>query len=182
MLDDRRVTGLSAGLDPATIDAVVFDIGGVFVIRHHEPIRRGLGRAGFELPEDPEVYHRAHHVAVRAMSDLVAEVIRTPAAAELSFSDDPLRMLRAARFASQLGFVPAPEVVTAMRAMAPRLEIFSAERIRDELVKLLLTDDPPKHTRVRAVVSNALSPKALNHMAENFRADARALVNSLKAN
>ncbi|HOC14359.1 MAG TPA: CCA tRNA nucleotidyltransferase [Propionicimonas sp.] len=76
------------------------------------------------------------------MSDLVAEVIRTPAAAELSFSDDPLRMLRAARFASQLGFVPAPEVVTAMRAMAPRLEIISAERIRDELVKLLLTDDP----------------------------------------
>ena len=74
MLDDRRVTGPSPGLDPAAIDAVVFDIGGVFVIRHHEPIRRGLGRAGFELPEDPELYHRAHHVAVRAMSDLVAEL------------------------------------------------------------------------------------------------------------
>ena len=46
--------------------------------------------------------------------------------------------------------------------------------------ELLLTDDPPKHTRVRAVISNALSPKALNHMAENFRHDARALVDSLK--
>lgn len=46
--------------------------------------------------------------------------------------------------------------------------------------ELLLTDDPPKHTRVRAVISNALSPKALNHMAENFRLDARALVDSLK--
>jgi len=47
--------------------------------------------------------------------------------------------------------------------------------------ELLLTDDPPKHTKVRAVISNALSPKALGHMAENFRRDARALVDSLKA-
>jgi cytochrome P450 len=47
--------------------------------------------------------------------------------------------------------------------------------------ELLLTDDPPKHTRVRAVISNALSPKALNHMAENFRRDARALVSGLKS-
>ena len=46
--------------------------------------------------------------------------------------------------------------------------------------ELLLTDDPPKHTRVRAVVSNALSPKALNHMAENFRRDARAIVAGLR--
>ncbi|MFZ0529337.1 MAG: CCA tRNA nucleotidyltransferase [Propionicimonas sp.] len=76
------------------------------------------------------------------LGDLLAGVIRTPAAAELSFSDDPLRILRAARFTSQLGFVPAPEVVVAMREMAPRLEIVSPERIRDELVKLLLTDNP----------------------------------------
>jgi len=76
------------------------------------------------------------------LADLVAEVIRTPAAAELSFSDDPLRMLRAARFTSQLGFVPASDVVAAMREMGQRLEIVSAERIRDELVKLLLTDNP----------------------------------------
>ena len=76
------------------------------------------------------------------LGDLVTGLIRTPAAAELSFSDDPLRMLRAARFASQLGFAPAPDVVAAMSSMAARIGIVSAERIRDELTKLLLSDDP----------------------------------------
>ena len=76
------------------------------------------------------------------LADLVTGVIRTPAAAELSFSDDPLRMMRAARFVSQLGFHPDPDVVAAMTQMASRITIVSAERIRDELVKLLLTDNP----------------------------------------
>lgn len=74
--------------------------------------------------------------------DLEQLAIRTPAAPELSFSDDPLRMMRAARFASQLSFRPAADVVAAMTAMADRISIVSAERIRDELVKLLLTDNP----------------------------------------
>ena len=65
-----------------------------------------------------------------------------PATPESSFSDDPLRMMRAARFVAQLGFRPAPEVVAAMRDMADRISIISAERIRDELKKLLLTDRP----------------------------------------
>ena len=76
------------------------------------------------------------------LRDLAAQVIRTPAAAELSFSDDPLRMMRAARFASQLGFEPDSDVVVAMTAMASRITIVSAERVRDELTKLLLTDNP----------------------------------------
>ncbi len=76
------------------------------------------------------------------LDDLDAGLIRTPAAPELSFSDDPLRMMRAARFASQLGFRPTPDVVEAMREDAERIQIVSAERIRDELVKLLLTDNP----------------------------------------
>mgnify|MGYP000844082521 FL=1 len=76
------------------------------------------------------------------LSDLDARVLRTPASEELSFSDDPLRMMRAARFSSQLGFVPAPGVVAAMREMAERLSIVSAERVRDELVKLVLSDAP----------------------------------------
>ncbi len=76
------------------------------------------------------------------LGDLAAGLIATPAAAELSFSDDPLRMLRAARFTSQLGFRPDTDVVAAMTAMASRITIVSAERIRDELVKLLLTEDP----------------------------------------
>lgn len=80
MLDDRTTADAGmAGtpdhphLDPAGVDAVVFDIGGVFTVRHPDPVREGMLAAGFELPADPELYRRAHHVAVRAMSDLLAE-------------------------------------------------------------------------------------------------------------
>jgi poly(A) polymerase len=71
------------------------------------------------------------------LSDLRAKVLRTPGRPEDSFSDDPLRMLRAARFAAQLGFSVHPDVVDAMSRMAGRIEIVSAERIRDELSKLV---------------------------------------------
>jgi poly(A) polymerase len=71
------------------------------------------------------------------LDDLAARRLRTPGRPEDSFGDDPLRMLRVARFAAQLGFVPAPEVVDAMTAMAGRLEIVSAERVREELAKLV---------------------------------------------
>lgn len=74
--------------------------------------------------------------------DLAHRVLRTPGTPEESFSDDPLRMLRAARFAAQLGFEVDPAVVAAMRGMAERIQIISAERVRDELVKLLLAPDP----------------------------------------
>ncbi|MGW1072143.1 CCA tRNA nucleotidyltransferase [Streptomyces sp. NPDC002537] len=76
------------------------------------------------------------------LEDLAARVLRTPGTPEESFSDDPLRMMRAARFAAQLDFEVAPEVVTAMTDMAGRLEIVSAERVRDELNKLILSDHP----------------------------------------
>ena len=74
--------------------------------------------------------------------DLAQRVLRTPGTPEDSFSDDPLRMMRAARFAAQLGFEVAPEVVEAIRAMAERIEIISAERVRDELVKLVCAPYP----------------------------------------
>ncbi|WP_141016015.1 CCA tRNA nucleotidyltransferase [Nocardioides sambongensis] len=74
--------------------------------------------------------------------DLATGVLRTPGRPEDSFSDDPLRMMRAARFAAQLGFTVAPEVVAAMTAMADRIEIISAERVRDELVKLISAPQP----------------------------------------
>ncbi|MGH3262225.1 MAG: CCA tRNA nucleotidyltransferase, partial [Trebonia sp.] len=70
------------------------------------------------------------------------KVIRTPGRPEDSFSDDPLRILRAARFTARLGFGVADEVQAAMRAMGSRLSIVSAERIADELTKLMLTDMP----------------------------------------
>ncbi len=76
--------------------------------------------------------------------DLAHQVLRTPGRPEDSFSDDPLRMMRAARFAAQLGFSVAPEVVAAMTAMAGRIEIVSAERVRDELVKLVCAPHPRK--------------------------------------
>ncbi|MFZ8926428.1 MAG: CCA tRNA nucleotidyltransferase, partial [Candidatus Nanopelagicales bacterium] len=76
------------------------------------------------------------------MADLAAGILRTPITPEESFGDDPLRMMRAARFVSQLGFTIDDPVLTAMTAMAPRLEIVSAERIRDELSKLLLSARP----------------------------------------
>ncbi len=76
------------------------------------------------------------------VADLASSVLRTPRAPEESFSDDPLRMLRAARFLAGYGLTPEPALVGAVTEMAGRLEIVSAERIRDELCKLLVVEDP----------------------------------------
>ncbi|MGZ4611590.1 MAG: CCA tRNA nucleotidyltransferase [Kineosporiaceae bacterium] len=76
------------------------------------------------------------------LDDLVAGRLRTPGTAEESFSDDPLRMMRAARFAAQLGFAVVPDVVAAMTAMAKRIEIVAAERVRTELEKTVLAHRP----------------------------------------
>ena len=93
------------------------------------------------------------------LTDLARRVIRTPGTPTSSFSDDPLRMMRAARFVAQLEFVPAPEVVAAMRNMADRISIISAERIRDELSKLLLTDRP--RPGLDLLVSTGLAARVL---------------------
>ena len=90
------------------------------------------------------------------MRDLAEGVLRTPGMPEESFTDDPLRMMRAARFVSQLGFDIAPEVLQAMAAMADRLEIVSAERIRDEFTKLLLGRHPRRGLEV--LVQTGLAP------------------------
>jgi poly(A) polymerase len=74
--------------------------------------------------------------------DLMRKVLRTPLAPEISFSDDPLRMLRAARFVAGYDLQPTEELIQAVTAMAARLEIVSAERIRDELDKLMTLDHP----------------------------------------
>ena len=73
---------------------------------------------------------------------LTEKVLRTPGPPEQSFGDDPLRILRAARFAAKLGFTVADDVRAAMTDQAGRLEIVSAERITSELTKLMLTPDP----------------------------------------
>ncbi len=76
------------------------------------------------------------------LADLAQRRLRTPLSPEISFGDDPLRMLRAARFVATLGFEPDPELLAAIEQMRDRLQIISAERIRDELSKLMLADDP----------------------------------------
>ncbi|WP_461635993.1 CCA tRNA nucleotidyltransferase, partial [Glutamicibacter soli] len=76
------------------------------------------------------------------VSSLTDQQIRTPGSPDISFSDDPLRMMRAARFASQLKIEVSPEVRQAMSEMTDRIEIISAERVRDELVKLINGADP----------------------------------------
>ncbi len=76
------------------------------------------------------------------LADVQAGVLRTPGTPEMSFSDDPLRMMRAARFASQLGFRVSADVVIAMTEMAPRLDIVSPERIQAEFSKLMLGEHP----------------------------------------
>lgn len=76
------------------------------------------------------------------LADLAASRLRTPAAPTTSFSDDPLRMMRAARFAAQLGFTVEPDVVAAMTSMCGAISRISAERIRDELSKLLCGQHP----------------------------------------
>ena len=76
------------------------------------------------------------------LADLMGKVLRTPLAATESFSDDPLRMMRAARFIAGLQLTPVEELVAAVRAMADRLKIVSAERIRHELDRLMVTEHP----------------------------------------
>ena len=82
------------------------------------------------------------HDPLGGLAALSANILDTPSAPEVSFGDDPLRMLRAARFVSQLGFTVAPRVRQAMQAMASQLERISAERVAAELDKLLLGADP----------------------------------------
>jgi poly(A) polymerase len=78
----------------------------------------------------------------QGLRDLLLETLKTPTEPEVSFSDDPLRMMRAARFTSQLGFVIEPETFEAMIRLKDRIEIISQERIRDEFSKLLLSKNP----------------------------------------
>jgi poly(A) polymerase len=76
------------------------------------------------------------------MEHLLARRITTPASPDISFGDDPLRMLRAARFTAQLGFTVDEATVAAMIALAPKIANISVERVSDEVSKLLLTADP----------------------------------------
>jgi poly(A) polymerase len=93
------------------------------------------------------------------LADLGAGVLRTPLAPEVSFSDDPLRMLRAARFIARLGLVPTTELLAAVDSLHHRLSIVSVERIRDELFRLL--GGPSPAAGVRFLLDHQLLATAL---------------------
>lgn len=76
------------------------------------------------------------------LEDLLAGVLRTPIEPEISFQDDPLRMMRGARFTSQLGAVIHPDTMAAMTTLAPRIADISPERVREEFTRLLATESP----------------------------------------
>lgn len=90
---------------------------------------------------------------------LLSRTLTTPSSPEISFGDDPLRMMRAARFTSQLGFTVDDETQDAMAELAERIEIVSAERVRDELTKLLCTDDP--RPGIELLVSTGLAAQVI---------------------
>ncbi|MCM3522650.1 CCA tRNA nucleotidyltransferase [Curtobacterium sp. P97] len=93
------------------------------------------------------------------VEDLLAGRLHTPQAAPVSFRDDPLRMMRAARFTAQLGFTVSGEVRAAMTDLADSIDIVSAERVRDELVKLLNTSEPVPG--IRLLVDTGLAERFL---------------------
>ena len=93
------------------------------------------------------------------VTDLLKKEIRTPGSPEDSFNDDPLRMLRAARFAAQLGFTINKSVLEAMATLADRLSIISAERIRDEFIKIMLSGNP--RVGITTLVDTGLCEKFL---------------------
>lgn len=91
---------------------------------------------------------RIYDLTSRGMADLEAGIIRTPTDPEITFYDDPLRMLRAIRFAVRFGFVIAPETYEAVVRNVERLAIISRERIRDEFVKIVLIREPSHGLRM----------------------------------
>jgi poly(A) polymerase len=93
------------------------------------------------------------------LTDLAARRLRTPVTARQSFDDDPLRMMRAARFAAQLGFSLDADVRAALASMAQRITIVSAERVHDELVKLMLAAEPRRGLEV--LVDSGLADQVL---------------------
>lgn len=97
------------------------------------------------------------------LDDLLALTLRTPSPADVSFSDDPLRMLRACRFIAQLGASLAPDTAAAMADMADKITSISAERVRDEISKLLLTDNP--RPGIEALVDSGLAHHVLPELA-----------------
>ena len=113
------------------------------VVRFSTDLYEDLARRDFTVNAMAvEVAERSLHDPHDGRTDLGRGILRTPLSPEESFSDDPLRMLRAARFVARYGLVPAEGLVGAARSLVGRMAIVSAERIRDEFFRLLEVEDP----------------------------------------
>ena len=113
------------------------------VVRFSTDLYEDLARRDFTVNAMAvEVAERRLHDPHDGRGDLGRGILRTPLSPEESFSDDPLRMLRAARFVARYGLVPAEGLVGAAQSLVGRMAIVSAERIRDELFRLLEVEDP----------------------------------------
>ncbi len=111
------------------------------VVSYADDVETDLGRRDFTVNAMALALPEATMVdPFGGLADLAAGRLRTPLSPEISFGDDPLRMLRLFRFVAVLGFEPDPEAVGAVRRMTDRLAIVSAERIRDEFVRLIVGD------------------------------------------
>jgi poly(A) polymerase len=150
-------TGIEFGTIGATRDAQRFEITTFRADTYDRVTRNPQVRFGDRLDDDLKRRDfTVNAMAVQITADgpgefldplgglaaLRANLLDTPAAPEVSFGDDPLRMLRAARFVSQLGFTVAPRVRKAIAEMAPEMSRITAERIAAELDKLILGADP----------------------------------------
>ncbi len=141
------------------VDGQAFEITTHRAERYDEHSRKPIVAFGYDVEED--LARRDFTVNAMAVDtadgtlldphggrdDLTAGVLRTPLDPEVSFGEDPLRMLRAARFIASHGLVPDDALVHAVRTMGDRLGIVAVERVRDEFEKLLLLDDPSEGFR-----------------------------------
>ncbi|MFI8595185.1 CCA tRNA nucleotidyltransferase [Microbacterium sp. NPDC078428] len=119
------------------------------VVAFGESLEADLGRRDFTVNAMAlRVPERRLVDPTGGVEDLLARVLRTPASPDVSFGDDPLRMLRAARFAGQLGFAVDAAALEAMARMRESLSIVSAERVQGELVRLLQSADPVLGLRI----------------------------------
>ncbi len=130
-------------------------------VQYETTLERDLGRRDFTVNAMAARLPSGELVdPFGGLHDLQGKVLRTPGTAEDSFTDDALRILRAARFSAQLGFEPAAEVKEAMTALAGQLETdVSAERIRDELIKLMLAANPVRG--IKLLVDTAVADRVL---------------------
>jgi poly(A) polymerase len=154
LADAIWTTGIDFGTVGAQVDGVRCEITTYRADRYDRVSRNPIVQYGETLADDlrrrdftmnamaVSVPDRVFSDPYGGLRDLAAGVLRTPAGAAESFADDPLRMLRAARFVAQLGVTPAADVVAAMTDMAEQLDRITIERVQVELSKLITGGQP----------------------------------------